>query len=221
MHYSYLIPDWFFGFDIGMEILFSIVTFAIAIYSWKIYNLTKERKIKLFGIAFALIGFSYLIWAFANIWFVSVVSDGIKSVNLENFIFLDTFAAYSFMILFTLGLVFIVYISCDLKEVKSFSLILGLSLMVIGASHYKLVTFRILSVFLLLFIVMRYLNEYAQKKTKNSLAVLVAFTFLLIGSVDFMFSSSYYQTYVAGHFLELSAYLILLVVLIISVKQKN
>lgn len=221
MNYSYLIPEWFFGFDIAMELLFSLVTFAIAIFAMRVYNITKERKIRLFAMAFLLIGLSYLIWAFANLWFVSAVSEGFKSISLESFVFFDALAAYAFMILFTIGLVCIVYISCDLKEVKSFSLILGLSLMVIAASQYKLVTFRILSVFLLLFIVMHYVNEFTEKRNKQSLWILVVFTLLLIGSADFMLSPLYYQTYVIGHFLELTAYLILLGVLVKSIRKQN
>jgi hypothetical protein len=219
--YSYLIPNWFFGFDIAMELLFALVTLAIAVVSAKMYWVSRDRKIGLFGVAFACIGVSYLIWAFANLWFVGAVNDGFKSVSLESFIFFDAIAAYAFMFLFTLGLVCIVYISCDLREVKSFSLILGLALMVVAASEHKLVTFRLLSVFLLLFIVMRYINEYLEKRSTQSMYVLIGFTMLLLGSADFILSGAYYQTYIIGHFLELSAYLTLLVVLVKSIQPKK
>jgi len=191
----------------------------VEVVSFKIYRISCERKIKLFGIAFGLIGLSYIIWAFANIWFVNLLSDGFKQVNLNQFLLLDAIAAYSFMILFTLGLLILVYIACDIRDLRFFSLILGLSLMVIASSQYKLITFRILSVFLLFFIVMHYVNEFAQKKNKRTQAIMIAFSLLLLGSADFVFSPIFYQAYIIGHLLEMAAYLLILRILIKSVKR--
>jgi hypothetical protein len=219
MNYTYTIPSWFFGFDIGMELLFAIITITVSIFAMKVYNISKERKIKIFAAAFGLIGISYIVWAFANLWFVQLIGEGFKQVSLNDFLILDIMAAYSFMVVFTLGLVLLVYVACDIKDLRFFSLIFGLSLMVIAASTHKLVTFRILSVFLLFFIVMHYVNEFAERKGKRSLSIMIAFSLLLLGSADFILSPVYYQAYVIGHLLELAAYLIILTLLVKSVKK--
>jgi len=219
MKYNYIIHDWFFGFDIAMELLFAVIVIALSIVSARIYFITRETKIGLFSAAFGMIGISYIIWATANILFVKAVSEGFREITFDKFLHYDIFAAYAFMVLFTTGLLFLVFTSCDFKGVRAFSLVLGLSLMVIGASQYKLVTFRILSVFFLIFIVFHYINEYATNKNSKTFWILIAFTLLMLGSADFMFSSKYHYAYVIGHVLELSAYLVMLSVLVKSIRQ--
>jgi len=46
MNEMYLVPNWFFGLDIGMELLFAVITILIAVIAFKIYSMTQDRKVK-------------------------------------------------------------------------------------------------------------------------------------------------------------------------------
>src|SRR3989344_2734487 len=203
MNYSYLIPNWFFGFDIAMEILFAVITFITAVMAFKINSVTKERKIKLFGIAFLLISLSYIVLGGLNFWFVNLVSSGFRQVTIDNVQLIGVVSLYLYMVLFASGLITLAYINCDVKKGKIYYLLFGLGLLVIAASLHKLITFRILSVFLLSFISYHYFEEYLKNKNKKAFWSLIAFSLLFLSCVDFIFSPFYYQAYVIGHLLEL------------------
>jgi hypothetical protein len=220
MSFNYLIPNWFFGFDIAMEVIFGIITISISILAFKINQYTKERKIKLFGLAFLLIGLSYLTLGCMNSWFVHEASEGFREVSIENIQILEVLSLYIYMILFISGLVTLAYVTADMKKGITYYLLFGLSVLVIVLSCYKLVSFRILSVFLISFIAFRYLEDYLSKKNKKELWTLIAFILLFFSSLDFILSQAYYQAYIIGHIFELFAYLVLLSILIKSIKNE-
>lgn len=219
MDYTYIIPNWFFGFDIAMEILFAIITFLVAIFAFRVGRLTKERKIKLFGMSFLLIGLSYLLWAGINFWFANLGPDGLQDLTIQGVTLIGTLSLYAYTILFTSGLATLAYLTCDVKKGKVYYLVFGLSLLVLFSSFNKLAMFSVLSIFLISVITYHYFEEYLKNKNKKSLLVLVAFLFLFVGNIAFIYSSVYYQAYVAGHVLELVAYVLILINLIKTVKR--
>ena len=219
MYESYLIPSWFFGFDIAMELLFAFVTFFVAIFAFKISSVTKERKIRLFGIGFLLISLSYFVWAGLNYWFVGLAQNGFREISLNQVAFIGIVSLYVYIGLFTMGAITLAYINCDNSRGRAYYLMIGLSLLVIASSLYKLISFRILCIFIISFILYRYFEEYLKNKNKKTFLVAVAFAFLLLSNIDFLFLSVYYEAYVLGHILELAAYLLILVNLIKSVKR--
>lgn len=219
MHYSYLIPNWFFGFDVGMEILFAIITLLVAIFSFKVYNVTSERRIKLFGAAFVFISLSYVVWAGVNLWIVNEVSEGFREISLISPSPIDFVSLLLHVVLYTIGLVILTYAVSDFKYGKTFYLICGLSFLVLILGEYLLISFRILSVFLLAFITYYYLKNYLENRKASPLIILIAFILLVISNIEFVFSLFYYQSYIFGHILELSAYLLILFNLLRSVKK--
>lgn len=219
MNYAYVIPHWFFGFDIGLEILFAIITCLVAAFAFKINRVTGERKVKLLSIAFLLIGLSYIFLGGINYWFAHVASDQFREVSISELQTVGIVGAYLYMLLFTSGLVTLTYLTAGMKKGKTYYLLFGLSLLVIASSFYKLITFRILSVFLLSFIVYQYLEDYLKNRNKKEFWILVSFVLLFLSSIDFIFSQIYYQAYIIGHLFELLAYAIILIVLIKSVKK--
>lgn len=219
MHYTYIIPNWFFGFDIAMEVLFCIITLMVAAVALKINYLTKDRKTKLFGISFLLIAISYIIWAGINIWFVNLSPEGIRALSIQSLAMIGVLSLYAYMILFTGGLATLAYLTSDKKSGKIYYLIFGLSLLVIFASLDKLISFRILSLFLISVIAFHYFEDYFAFKNKKSSLILIAFLLLFFSSLVFIFSDIYYQAYVVGHILELVSYALVLITLIKSVKK--
>lgn len=221
MSHLYIVPDWFFGFDVTMELIFGIITLAVAVMASRIYKISKENSMKNFSVGFFFISISYLVWAAINLFIVSRTEGGLLELEFEKIAIIGFIAIYSQIILFILGLATIVYATLASKKPRLYYLIAGLSLLVVASSLNKLVSFRILSVFLLTYLTYHFFTEWQHHKNKNLVLMFIAFTLLLISNLNFIFSTSYYQAYVIGHILELCAYLLIFRNLIKTSFKKN
>lgn len=210
MAHLYIVPQWFFGIDISMEILFGIITFLVAFSAYKIYKISKEKPLQFFGMGFLLISISYFAWALMNIFALSTIRDGLRDISFDKMVSLAAIGMFSHMFLLTIGLVTLVYATLSIKNPRIYYLLLGLGLLVLAASYDRLVTFRILSVFLLSYLTYHYFVAWRERKGKNLLCSFIAFALLLFSNLDFAFSASYYQTYVVGHILQFGAYMLIL-----------
>jgi hypothetical protein len=210
MSHIYLIPDWFFGIDIALEILFGIITLAVAFYSLKLYKISQEKSLRDFGFGFILISLSYILWAVLNAFVVSKAAGGLREISFENIAIIGAVGIYAHMLLLTAGFITLAYTTFRTKNSRVYYLLLGLGLLVIASSLNKIETFRILSVFVLSFIAYHYLIEWREHKGKNLFCSLAAFSLLLLSNFDFVFSQNYYQAYVIGHILEFGAYALML-----------
>jgi hypothetical protein len=59
-------PQWFLGYDTFFELLFFLITGLIGWYTFRIYQMSKERKFLWFSIGFLAIAGGYLVNAYAN-----------------------------------------------------------------------------------------------------------------------------------------------------------
>jgi len=221
MNEMYLVPSWFFGLDIGMELLFAVITILISVIAFKIYSMTQDRKVKLFGLAFLLIGLSYIVWAGINLWFTQVMGDEIRELSIQSITTIGLLGFYSYIVLYISGLINLVSTTCESYKGRAYYLLFGLSLLVVVSSLNKLITFRIVSAFLLFFVAYHYFDECIMNKNKNRKAnyIMLAVSLLLISNIVFIFDYYSYYSYVVGHLIELFAYLLMLISLIKSVKK--
>ncbi len=219
MIYSYLIPDWFFKFGVGMEILFGIVTISIALIAFSCYKTIKEKSLMRFGTGFLLIALSYLTWAIINIILVKETGTGYRILISEGVPIIYIASIYLHMILFTSGLITLAYTTFKVDKGEIYYLLLGLGLLVVVSSFNKLVTFRILSVFLLIFITYNYLIDWIKNKNKKTLIIFTSFALLLLSNIDLVFSQQFYLSYVISHILELCAYATMLIGLVKTLKR--
>lgn len=206
----YLVPQWFFGIDISLEILFGIITLLVAFSAYKIYKISREKPLQFFGLGFLLISISYFAWALMNIFALSTIQEGFREVSFDQMISLAAIGLFSHMLLLTIGLVTLVYATLPMKNPRIYYIILGLSLLVLAASYDRLITFRILSVFILSYLTYHYFIAWREHDGKNLLCSFIAFALLLLSNLDFAFTASYYQTYVIGHVLQFGAYMLIL-----------
>lgn len=221
MVYYYLIPKWFFGLDISLKFLFAFITLAVSFFSFKIYRLSEHRETKLFAISFFLIFLSFLSSGLVN----SIVLSGAKPTEdithfvIERntfFLFLGLFVHMAF---FIAGLITLVYTQFKIKNGKVYYIMLGLALLIVFSAYNKVVTFNILSAFLITFIIYNYVNEYAKRGNKKIILVIAAFILLLLSSANFTFALTYYQAYIVGHMLGLAAYVLIISSLISSIRK--
>ena len=205
-------PTWFLGYGLVFELAFAIITLLVSIYSFKIYRLSGQRQSKIFGTAFLFFSLSYLIQFFINVSILSELSERIISViEFQNIVTLNSLAIFSHMIFFTLGLVTLSYMILNVKNDWIYIGFMIASVLIIFFSADKINFFYVLSSTLLMVISAHYLKNYMEKKHKRTILILIAFVFLLFGHIHFIFLMNHSTYYVIGNFLELIAYVLILI----------
>lgn len=208
----FLVPSWFLGYDILFELIFLIVTILISLYSFKIYNLTKESKPKLFGIGFLFISTGYLVQMIMNSIFFFFLKDlSFTPYQAYRVLMIYAISIYGYTSLMLLGIILIVYMTFNTKNMNILFLISILSLMILMIAIQKLLLFYVMSSIIAFFIALHFFKNYFNNKTKNSLLVLLGFTFIFIGYTVFVFSIDHHIYYFFGHFFKLLGYLFLLI----------
>lgn len=202
-----------------MEILFGLATLAIALVSFTFYRTYKEKQLKRFGLGFLFISLSYLIWASINLIIARNLENGFRIISFEGIPVIYVASTYVHMGLFIIGLVTLAYTTFKVEKGSMYYLLLALGLLVVASSFDKLVTFRILSVFLLIFISYNYFMEWTERRNKKTLTIFISFVLLLLSNLDFIFSEQYYMSYIIGHMFELCAYALMLISLVRTLKK--
>ena len=100
MHEIYLIPEWFLNFSVIMEILFSLVTLAVAVSGIAIYRISKEKSLRRFSLGFLMISISYAAWAALNSNIASKLNDGMLVLSLVNPSTIQIAGVYVYIIFF-------------------------------------------------------------------------------------------------------------------------
>lgn len=201
-----------------MEILFSLVTLAVAVSG--IYRISKEKRLLRFSLGFFLISASYAVWAALNFRIASKLEEGIFALSLTNPPLMQVISVYSYIVLFIIGLLTIAYATLKTDRSEVFYLTVGLALTAVVASVSKFVTFRIVSLFIITFIAYYYFNEWYFNSNRRTCWTLMAFTLLVISNICFIFITTNTITYILGHLMELGAYSILLVNLLKTLKKR-
>lgn len=212
----YLIPKWFFGIDIGLEILFALVTLAVSSYAFRIARLSGQKEPRFFGVGFLFIGLSYLARGVINLLLVKELSGGVVSVvEFREINLLSQWSVYLYITFFTIGLISLVYMTLKTKKISFYPMVLILAVLpVFLLGPHLPVCFYILSVAILLYLDLHYLQEFRNNKNPKTRNMLVAFVLLTLASVDLSFATNNYVHYVISHVFELAAYSIVLANLI-------
>ncbi len=221
MEILHIMPAWFLNLNLIFELLFFIFAAAIAIYSFRIYALTKQRESKIFGFAFSFLGLSHLALAIVNNLFLSIISGGLRELDFDDIINLRNILVVAYVMFFIIGLISLVYISFKAKSIRTYLILLALSLVSIWfACNKSFVIYLLASIFLLL-ISGYYLSEYRRNHNVNTLFVFLGFSALAISSIFLAFVADYLlpQAYVSAYFIELIGYSLIISSLIKILKD--
>ena len=219
MAYIFTSPEWFFGYDMALEIAFAVITLLVCFYAWKIYKVTGERNIKLFSLAFLFISLSYFVQSILNFIMLDSLDDNVYSlIGLQSIYHLNLFGIYIHSTLFLIGLLLLTYIALKIYSFQSFVLLSILVFTSLYFSLYKTFMLYLLSTVLLGFVVYYYLTNYWNNRKATTLLVLLAMVILFIAYMCFMFATDDSFYYILGHLLELTAYITVLVNLIIILR---
>ncbi|MEM3113177.1 MAG: hypothetical protein QXI33_02010 [Candidatus Pacearchaeota archaeon] len=215
----YVTPDWFFIYSILFELSFAFISVLVAVYSFKLYFITKEKELGYFGIGFSFISLSYLFWAAINTFLLDTLTKEIRVLDLKEFMTIGNFGIYIYMVLFIIGLATLTYTALKVNNNKVYSLLLIISVLIILSSYNKAFYFQILSSIFLIFLIAHYYSQFNKDKTYKRVIILIAFILLLLSRTQFILSTSQYIYYVIGHFLELIAYSLILLRLILILRK--
>jgi hypothetical protein len=217
MH-PYAISQGFMNINILFTLAFAITTSLVSFVSYKIYKLTNRKELKLFSLAFLSFSFAYIVQLILGIALKYKLESVVRAKfrTAVPFIFASNF---THMILFSIGLIILVYMTCKLKDKKLLGLLLGLVLIPILFSQISLHIFHIISLFILLFITFFYYKNYKQHRNLKTKLVLIAFIFLFVSNFTFIFAVNRGLFFITGRSLELIAYMCILINLRLLTKK--
>jgi len=213
-------PTWFFGVDVAFELLFTLVTLALSFYSFKIYKLSGQRQSKLFGLGFLFLSIAYFIQSFFNFAIISTLGENICAIaKVENIRSFEIFGTYFNMVFFLVGIILLTYMVLRTEDKRILAILLSTSLIALFLSVNPSYLFFILTFVLLGFIVHHYAVNYKNHRKSTTLIVLIAFSFLFLSQVIYLIAVKEALFYVIGHFLELIAYSLILINLVLVQKR--
>jgi hypothetical protein len=204
-------PAWFYGYDVALEVGFAVSALIIALFAYRIYRTTDQRQVLLFGSAFLLISFSYFMQSLLNLLIVTGADTspccGLTAANIS---MLGAYGTLAYILLMISGLTVLAYMTLRVERLRVLWLMLILAIIAIIFSISPLYSFFMLSTILLAVVLWHYVRNYQQSRQTKTLLVVLAFGFLLFGSLHFMLSVDHALYYAIGHILEMIAYMLIL-----------
>ncbi|HYD03305.1 MAG TPA: MASE3 domain-containing protein [Alphaproteobacteria bacterium] len=211
-----LTPEWFYGYNIALELIFAIITFSVSFYAWKIYKITQERNLRLFSLAFTFVGLSYFARALLNlVVFLRLDDEVCLLMKIQDLYLLNLFGTYVYSILFLIGILLLAYVALKIYSLQTFILMFLLVFTSLYFTPFKTFMLYLLSTLLLGFIVVYYFRNYFNNKKMTTLLVLIAMILLFTAYVSYLLSTNNAWYYFIGHIMEMVAYLIILVNLVV------
>jgi hypothetical protein len=216
----FLSPEWFIGTAILLEIIFTIITFGVSIYAFYIYRLTNQRPAKFFAIAFLGFSASYAIQSVLNaLLFFRPKEQLYEAISYATLVTFNSISIYTHMLFFLAGLITLAYVTFKISNKKLYTLLMATGLLPLLFIKDSSSLFYVLSSIFLIYISIHYFTNYIKHKQVKTLLVLIAFVFLLIGRIHFIFSVNHALFYAVGHFLELASYLLILISFLMVFKR--
>lgn len=218
------VPFWFLGSEIIIQVLFALVTLAIAYYAYRVHRITRQRSSLLFGGAFLGISGAYFVQALFNYLLLIGVRtpDIIRLTNGSSVaatMQLSIFAVFLHMLLMLVGVSLLAYVTLKERGAKIYILLLLLSIIaVLFTVEVSLVYFLIVSIFLA-FITAQHYQRHLKKPSKNTLYVFLGFGMVFLGTVQLAFATTLSALYISGHFIAMIGYIVLLASLLRIVKR--
>ncbi len=212
MIYSYLSPEWFYGYDAGFELAFAVISLVVSLFAFRIYKKTSQRLVRLFGFSFLLISLSYFIESVLNYFIVTYLNGQMpvveKLTSVAGFEYIGILTHIVFM---TIGLSILLYATLKDRRLRLLWFLIIISLAAILFNEDTLYMFYMVSTIFLAFISWHFILNYLRNKQAKTLLVALAFIFLLIGNFHFLISVNHQLFYVIGHVLEFVAYAFILI----------
>ena len=202
----HFIPAWFLGFNIAFEMVFMLAAALVALYSYRIYKISSQKEIKLFGISFGLLSASYFVSSIISLFFVSALEGNILAIA-------------SYVVLLVLGYITLLYTTLKVGRKRVYGLLIALAFTAINFSFNKVFMIYFVSSLSLLFVNYHYYMEFIKRKNTNVFLTFWGMFFLFISNVIFLVQASSSATYVISHIAELIGYCFIVASLLRVIKN--
>jgi len=220
-------PDWFSGFDIGIEVFSFIVLSFFLYYSIRSYKATKNKKALYLGIGFFLIALGEIatiltkLILFYDTTFTREIGQMVITYQITKSVDIFYKIGFFFHKLLTLFGLYIIY-RFPLKKILTKDMILTGTFIIVSAvlSQFFFFVFHIITIVLLILITQNFNNIYTKNKLQTTKILVIAFTVLTTSHIIFALSNIK-TLYVAAQIMQLTSYLIMLSVIIGINKKQN
>ncbi|MFA5797377.1 MAG: hypothetical protein WC916_05055 [Candidatus Woesearchaeota archaeon] len=204
----FIVPKWFFGYDIILELVFALITLFVAIYGFKLYKLCREKQFKYFGLAFSFIALSYFLQSLINFFLLYDLNSKIRSLMHASYIYdLAVIEIFIHIFFFVLGFLLLTYNTFKIDNLRVFYLLFVVVIISIFFSLNKIFMFYLLASVLLFYLVIHYAITYWYNRKPNALIMSIALLLILFSTLHFILAMNQGIYYVIGHIFELIAYL--------------
>lgn len=212
----YVVPEWFFGFNIFLELIFFVITILLASFAFRVYRASLQKNLRTFGLVFASIAVSYILLACINLLFLSTFHPATRALSLDEITDLKNVAIGLYVVFFIIGFSGLFHATHKTPTRKMFLLVDIIAFLGVYLSTNKALFLYSMSSIFLAFTVYHYLKQYTKNKNKNELAVLLGMTFLLTSQLGLAAQSVSYHPnlYVVSNILELIGYSCILISLL-------
>ncbi|VVB81488.1 Uncharacterised protein [uncultured archaeon] len=203
-------PAWFFGADACLEALASVIAFFVALASFRVYRLTKERKYGYFTVSMVLLTLSFISRAVTDALMEEIVFK--VPAGLVGSIFYIGYVAHILLALGAYLLLFIITHKLADKRVIALLFLILIPSLLLSGSYYM--SFYGISALLLGFIALSYWQNYRKVCKLAACLVFVSFSLLTVAQILFLVESHLELFYVAAELAQAAGYLLLLFALI-------
>lgn len=203
----YIVPQWFFGYDIAFEILFGIITLLIALYSFHIYRLSYQRECRILGGGFLFISLGYFTWSALNLYIAGQLDSSGLEIPLRQISSLATLGVWAHIGLLVAGAATLAYMTLPARSERAYTIFVTLSLLVVVFALKKALAFYFVSSFLMFIVLSHYFMTYLKHRHKGTLLMFFAFFFVFLGNVDFIFATLHPLHYFVGHVFHFIGYI--------------
>lgn len=208
----YISPAWFYGYDIAFELIFAVISLVIALFAFRISKASGQRSAKLLGLSFLFISLAYVVQSIFNFLILSKLNENICRVaKISSVVLFNSIAIYTHIILWLAGLAILLYMALKPSKVWVFLGLIAIAVVSFLFGNNAILEYYIISSVYLAVISLHFIENFLSNKQTKTLLVALAFVFLLFGSIHFLFSVNHEIFYMIGHFLELFAYILILV----------
>lgn len=201
----YFGPSWFLGVDVEFQLLFTLITFGIAIYAHKLARIARAKNYFILSAGFLLISAGYAVRTITNF----AIYYGLMPQTRLSLDWMHFAGFYISSILFLGGLVLLLSTAFKVRDIRPTIMLFITSIIAFFTSNNRPVLLFLLSFFFISMLVYHHAKNFWLKGNSTAFAVLVGFSLILLGQLNFLFRFSS-LFYVGGHLAELLGYLVLL-----------
>lgn len=225
MYRLFLTPEWFQGLDLIFEAVGLIAALLIAGYAWRAYTINKENRFAYFSLAFLLVAASLFFKIFSSgvLYFTPVrdsVLDVLRPAVGPKLMYSNLFYGATFFLQMASmlgGWLLIFFISQKARqrlrkfyEVSQIALFLYLVVLISFIANFRFEVFYLTGSVILSLIVLNYYKNYLNHRNSNTFRVMLAFLFILIAHIFFVFVFTIPGLYVVGQLFLLVGFLLLI-----------